>query len=395
MSETTPPEPTPPEPTPPPLMTTPLAALHDELGGRMVDFAGWSLPVHYEGAIAETNQVRSSAGLFDVSHMGVVDLVGPNVAAALETITPAGLTTLAPGKMRYALLTNADGGLIDDVMITRPLTDESGEHLVMVVNGSRRAVDLPHLRASLPTVEVVERAPYALLALQGPKAVDALTRLAPTVASMVFMDAITATLDGPGATDTPVEGVVIEVSRSGYAGEDGFELTIPAEIAEAVARLLFAQPEVAPAGLGARDALRLEAGLCLYGNDLDETTSPVEANLVWSMPKRRREAGDFPGGERILDELANGPSRIRVGLSPEGKRPVRDGAALRTPDGQPVGVVTSGGHGPTVERPVAMGYVPPALAAIGTRLIADVRGKDIPCVVVDLPFTPHRYVRGA
>lgn len=372
------------------LETTPLAALHDELGGRMVDFAGWSLPVHYDGAIAETKQVRSSAGLFDVSHMGVVDLVGPGVAEALETITPAGLTTLAPGRMRYALLTNADGGLIDDMMVTRPLTAESGEHLVLVVNGSRRSIDLPHLRASLPGIEVIERAPYALLALQGPKAVDALSRLAPPVASMVFMDAITTTIEGPG-----LEPTEIEVSRSGYTGEDGFELTIPAASAEAVARLLLAQPEVEPAGLGARDALRLEAGLCLYGNDLDETTSPVEANLVWSMPKRRREAGDFLGGPRVLDELASGPARVRVGLAPEGKRPVRDGASLRTVDGEPAGVVTSGGHGPTVDRPVAMGYVPPELAEIGTRLIADVRGKDVFCVVADLPFTPHRYARGA
>ncbi len=368
-----------------PLLTTPLAALHDELGGRMVDFAGWSLPVHYEGAIAETNRVRTSAGLFDVSHMGVVDLHGPNVAEALEALTPAGLTTLEPGRMRYALLTNADGGLIDDMMVTRPLSATSGEHLVLVVNGARRSVDLPHLRASLPTLDVVDRAPYALLALQGPKAVDALARLAPTVAAMIFMDAITIEIDG-----TP-----IEVSRSGYTGEDGFELTVPAEVADRIARLLLAQPEVGPAGLGARDALRLEAGLCLYGNDLDETISPVEANLVWSMPKRRREAGDFLGGQRVLDELAHGPSRVRVGLAPEGKRPVRDGAALRTPEGEAVGDVTSGGHGPTVERPVAMAYVPPLFADVGTRLIADVRGNDIPCVVAELPFIPHRYVRGA
>ncbi|MEZ5229491.1 MAG: glycine cleavage system aminomethyltransferase GcvT [Acidimicrobiales bacterium] len=366
-------------------LQTPLAALHDELGGRMVDFAGWSLPVHYEGAIAETNWVRASAGLFDVSHMGVVDLFGNGVAEALETITPAGITTLQPGKMRYALLTNAEGGLIDDMMVTRPESAEAGEHLVLVVNGARRAVDLPHLRASLAGIEVVERAPYALLALQGPKAVDALARLAPAVAELVFMEATTVDLDG----------TTVEVSRSGYTGEDGFELVVPAAGAETVARALLAQPEVRPAGLGARDALRLEAGLCLYGHDLDETISPVEADLVWSMPKRRREAGDFLGGARVLDELANGTTRVRVGLAPEGKRPVREGATLSTPDGEPAGVVTSGGHGPTVERPVAMGYVPPALATVGTRLIADVRGNDVPCVVADLPFTPHRYVRGA
>lgn len=372
------------------LLRTPLAGLHAELGGRMVDFAGWSLPVHYSGAIAETLQVRSSAGLFDVSHMGVLDLNGVGVAQALETITPAGLTTLDPGRMRYALLTNANGGLIDDMMVTRPADDVADEHLVLVVNGARRSIDLPHLRASLPAIEITERAPYALLALQGPKAVDALARLVPDVVDLVFMDAITVSVEHPDIGST-----MIDVSRSGYTGEDGFELTVPAVAAEAVARFLLAQPEVGPAGLGARDALRLEAGLCLYGNDLDESISPVEADLVWSMPKRRRETGDFLGSERILAELANGPTRIRVGLAPEGKRPVRDGATLTTPNGEPVGVVTSGGHGPTVDRPVAMGYVPPALAALGTRLIADVRGKDVPCVVADLPFTPHRYVRGA
>ncbi len=350
----------------------------------MVDFAGWSLPVHYEGAIAETNQVRRSAGLFDVSHMGVVDLIGPGVAAALETITPAGLTTLEPGRMRYALLTNTGGGLIDDMMVTRPLTDDAGEHLVVVVNGSRRSVDLPHLEASLDGIDVALRAPYALVAVQGPRAVEALARLAPEVAAMVFMDAITISIDG----------VEIEISRSGYTGEDGFELTIPGEAADRIARLLLDQPEVEPAGLGARDALRLEAGLCLYGNDLDETISPVEADLVWTMPKRRREAGDFLGSERILAELADGPSRTRVGLAPEGKRPVRDGATLRTLDGETIGIVTSGGYGPTVERPVAMGYVPPERSTVGTTLIADVRGNDVPCVVADLPFAPHRYVRG-
>ncbi len=368
------------EPTP-----TPLAGLHAEHGGRMVDFAGWSLPVQFEGAIAETNQVRRSAGLFDVSHMGVVDLTGPDVAAALETITPAGLTTLAPGRMRYALLTNETGGLIDDMMVTRPLDDRSGEHLVLVVNGARRSIDLPHLRTSLDGIDVAVRARYALLALQGPKAIDVMTRLAPEVGSMVFMDAISISIDG----------IDIEISRSGYTGEDGFELTVPGDGADSIARLLLDQPEVEPAGLGARDALRLEAGLCLYGNDLDETTSPVEADLVWAMPKRRREAGDFLGSERILAELAGGPRRIRVGLAPEGKRPVRDGADLRTLDGETVGVVTSGGYGPTVERPVAMGYVPLDRSTVGTRFIADVRGNDVPCVVAELPFTPHHYVRGA
>jgi aminomethyltransferase len=351
----------------------------------MVDFAGWSLPIQFEGAIAETNRVRSGAGLFDVSHMGVVDLVGPDVAMALEAITPAGLTTLAPGRMRYALLTNADGGIVDDMMVTRPQSAESGEHLVLVVNGARRQVDLAHLRESLPTLEVIERAPYALIALQGPAAVTALAPFAPAAEALVFME----------ATTVEIGGVEIEISRSGYTGEDGFELTVPADTAEAVARELLAQPGVGPAGLGARDALRLEAGLCLYGNDLDERTSPVEADLVWSMPKRRREAGDFLGAGRILAELANGPQRRRVGLAPEGKRPVRDGATLRSADGTPAGVVTSGGWSPTLERPIAMGYVSSDLASVGTIVIADVRGNDVPCVITDLPFVPNRYVRGA
>ncbi len=384
------------------LRTTPLRALHQELGGRLVDFAGWELPVQYEGVIAEHTWCRASAALFDVSHMGVVELrpgagsAGAAgvaaVAEALEALTPAAVTSLEPGRQRYALLTTDDGGIIDDLMVTN-----RGDHLVAVVNAGRRQVDLGHLRDRLTPagVEVIERTDVALLALQGPKAVDALARLVPAAARLVFMDHVVvaegATL--PDGTTGP-----LAVARSGYTGEDGFELTVAAERAEALARALLAQPEVRPAGLGARDTLRLEAGLPLYGHDIDLTTSPVEAELAWSIPKRRREDGRFPGAARVRAELADGPVRRRVGLRVEGRRPVRDGAPLRaagTGETAPAGVVTSGGYGPTVAAPVAMGYVATALADEGQSLIADVRGTNVAVRVTPLPFTPHHYVRGA
>ncbi len=362
------------------LRHTPLYALHTELGGRLVDFAGWELPIQYEGVIAEHTWCRESASLFDVSHMGVVELHGDDPATALERLTPAAITSLKPGKIRYSLFTLDNGGVLDDLMVTN-----AGSHLTLVVNAARRSVDLPHLRAGLPEIEVVERDDLALLALQGPRAVTALSRLAPAVAELFFLEATTIQIDG----------AEIGVSRSGYTGEDGFELTIANDDAERIARLLLAQPEVKPAGLGARDTLRLEASLCLYGHELDETTSPVEADLSWTMPKRRREAKDFPGAEVIMDHYDNGPARVRVGLAPTGKRPVRDGTSLQAPDGSPAGVVSSGGYGPTVERPIAMGYVPTQYRAIGTQLVADVRGNDVAVEVCELPFAPHRYHRRA
>ena len=362
------------------LRKTPLHALHTELGGRLVDFAGWELPIQYEGVIAEHTWCRQSAGLFDVSHMGVVELRGDDPATALERLTPAAITSLQPGKIRYSLFTLDNGGVLDDLMVTN-----AGDYLILVVNAARRPVDLPHLRDGLPELDVVERDDLALLALQGPKAVDALARLVPSVADLYFLEATTVELDG----------TQIGVSRSGYTGEDGFELTIPNDAAERIARLLLAQPEVKPAGLGARDSLRLEASLCLYGHELDETTTPVEADLTWTMPKRRREARDFPGADIIMDQYDNGPARLRVGLAPEGKRPVRDGTSLRTPEGEPAGTVSSGGYGPTVERPIAMGYVSTEHSAIGTTLIADVRGNDVTVVVCELPFSPNHYHRPA
>ncbi len=345
----------------------------------MVPFAGWDMPIQFEGVIAEHTQCRTGAGLFDVSHMAVIELRGDDPAAALERITPAGITTLAEGRQRYGVLTNDDGGIVDDFIVTN-----WGEHLTMVANASRRDVDLAYLTERLPDVDVIEMPNIALLALQGPEAARIVIGHDPSLADTVFLDNRMA----------EIGGVQIAAGRSGYTGEDGFELAVAADDADALARLLLEDPAARPIGLGARDTLRLEAGLCLYGNDLDETTSPVEAGLVWTMPKRRREAGDFTGADRIQRELADGPTRVRVGLQPTGKRPVREGAALRTPDSsEPIGTVSSGGFGPSVDRPVAMAFVPPDRSEIGTELIADVRGKDVACVVTSLPFTDHRYVR--
>jgi aminomethyltransferase len=378
------------------LRATALHALHVELGGRMVDFAGWELPIHYEGVIAEHTACRERAALFDVSHMGIVELRAsggtPAIAEALETLTPASVATIGAGRQRYALLTNEQGGIIDDCIIT-----DRGDHLMIVVNASRRSVDLDHIRAQLGGVEIVEREDLSLLALQGPEAATVLSRLCSSVDDLVFLDFVVVALDLVDADGSPTGVVVTDVglSRSGYTGEDGFELVVPNDVADAVARALLAQPEVTPAGLGARDTLRLEAGLALYGNDLDETTTPVEADLTWTMPKRRREDARFLGAERILAEYRDGPSRRRVGLRPVGRRPVRDGTQLRTSDGEPAGVVSSGGYGPTAEGPVAMGYVPTELATDGQVLIADVRGNDVEVHVAPLPFTPHRYHRGS
>lgn len=357
---------------------TPLHAWHVANGGRMVDFAGWELPIQYEGVITEHQWTRSSASLFDVSHMGVVEIHGDNPGLSLERLTPAGVSTLAPGRQRYGLLTNDQGGIIDDFMVVN-----SGSHLTMVVNASRAAVDVPHVIAGLPDCDVRFKLDASLLALQGPAAIEVIKRLAPALTETVFLDVARA----------EIGGVAVTASRSGYTGEDGFELMVAGDDAAiSLARTLLDQPEVHLAGLGARDTLRLEAGLHLYGNDLDETISPVEADLVWTMPKRRREAGGFPGAERIQRELADGPSRRRVGLQPQGKRPVRDHALL-TKDGVAAGVVTSGGFGPTVDRPVAMALVSPESTAIGTELLADVRGSQVTCTVAALPFAPHRYVR--
>ena len=368
------------------LRQTPLRDLHVELGGRLVEFAGWELPIRYEpGPMAEHLHTRESASLFDVSHMGIVELRGPEpaaVARTLETLVPAAVQTLDDGRQRYTLLTNDAGGVIDDLMVAR-----TGGHLTLVVNASRRDVDVEHLRAGLRPagVEVVERDDLALLAVQGPEAVAAVAELArdpALVTDMAFMDVRSLVLGG----------VTCTVSRSGYTGEDGVEIQVPAAAAVDLARRLLGSGAVRPAGLAARDSLRLEAGLCLYGHDLDESTTPVEAGLLWSIPRRRRDEGGYPGADVVRTQIASGPPRRRVGLRPTGRQPVRDGAALVDTGGAEVGTVTSGGYGPTVGGPVAMGYLTAGVPD-DAELTAVVRGKDLPVRLADLPFVAPRYRR--
>ncbi len=372
------------------LKRTPLYDLHHELGARMVPFAGWEMPVQYPaGVLAEHRQAREAAALFDVSHMGQLTLSAPGgweeVAAALEALMPQALLALADGRQRYGFFTNDAGGIEDDLMVAR-----YGETAFLVVNAARAEADLALLRAGLPaSVTITPHPERALLALQGPKAEAVLGAFAPEVAQMRFMDVI----------ETGCNGAPCRISRSGYTGEDGFEISVPAEAADELARALLAMDDVAPAGLGARDTLRLEAGLCLYGHDIDATTSPVEADLAWAIQKARRRGGaregGFPGAARILEELERGPARRRVGLRPEGRAPMREGTALFDAEdaAEPVGRITSGSFGPSVGAPVAMGYVPTALAEPGRRLWGELRGRRQPVSVAALPFVPHRYRR--
>ncbi len=361
---------------------TALYHWHIEQGAKMAAFAGYEMPISYPpGTLAEHAHCRTSAAMFDVAHMGVVEFYGERAAATLESIVPASIVDLPLGKSRYTLLTNEAGGVIDDLIITN-----LGSQFMAVVNASRRTDDLAHLRKHLEAfgVEVRERSDLGLLALQGPKAADVMDRLAPGVTELRAMQA---------RMNVRLGELLVTITRSGYTGEDGFEIVAPAESLDTLARLLGAQPEVAPAGLGARDTLRLEAGLCLYGNDLDETTTPVEANLTWTIQKRRRELGGFIGDDIILRQLATSPQRRRVGLAAEGRRPTRHGDIIRTVGGTDVGIVTSGTFGPTFGAPVAMGYVASSVAAVGTELIAEVRGSEVAVTVVELPFVGHRYVR--
>ncbi len=361
------------------LLETPLTGLHRELGGRMVGFAGYSMPVQYPaGIMAEHGTCRTGAALFDVSHMGQAELRGEGAAAALERVTPAELQALRAGRQRYALLMNESGGIIDDFMVAN-----LGDRLFLVLNASRKAVDIEAIGAVLPAgVSLVPRPDRALLALQGPGAEAILAPLAEgDVAAMPFM----------GVLESPVAGVPALITRSGYTGEDGFEIGIPAEGAERVARALLAAG-AAPAGLGARDSLRLEAGLPLYGQDIDETTSPVEAALTFSLGKRRRMEWNFAGAERVREELDSGPKRLRVGILPDGRQPARAHTEIAI-NGLPVGEVTSGGFGPSLNAPVAMGYVARAHAADGTALELMVRGRAIPARIAPTPFVPHRYKR--
>ena len=367
------------------LKRTPLYDLHVELGGKMVAFAGYALAVHYpSGIMKEHLHTRAAAGLFDVSHMGQRQLVGPDhatTAKALEAITPGDIVGLGSGRMRYTMLLNAEGGMVDDLMVTRMAEDG---RLGLVFNGARKAVDDAYVRSRLPgAVKLLAFEDRALLALQGPKAGAALGRHCPQAEALSFMTASPAHFDG----------IACHISRSGYTGEDGFEIAVAAADAPAVARALLAEPEVLPIGLGARDSLRLEAGLCLYGHDIDETTSPVEANLVWTIAKRRKIDQDFPAAAKIMGQLFNGPSRRRVGLRLEGRAPAREGADIASREGQIIGRVTSGGFSPSLNAPIAMGYVTPAFAADGCDLDIMVRGKALAARVAPLPFVPNRYKR--
>jgi aminomethyltransferase len=397
------------------LQKTPLHALHLELGARMVPFAGYSMPVQYPaGLMAEHHHTRASAGLFDVSHMGQLRLIGPDAAAAFETLMPVDVVDLPPGKQRYGLLLTQEGTIIDDLMFVNRGADpgaagpsqgataasagsdphaagERGGDIFVIVNGACKAGDIAHIQQHIGhRCQVIPLPDRGLLALQGPKAVDALRRLLPGVEKLVFMTG--AAFDWKGAD--------LFITRSGYTGEDGFEISVPGDRAEALARELLAQPEVKPVGLGARNSLRLEAGLCLYGNDIDTGTTPVEAALGWAMQKVRRtggaRAGGFPGAARVLAQMQGSEplARKRVGLVALERVPVREPSELQDANGVKVGEVTSGLLGPSIDKPVAMGYVTPEHAGIGTRLYALVRGKRVPMEVSAMPFVPNRYYRG-
>ena len=369
------------------LKTTPLGSWHRDLGARMVPFAGYAMPVQYDftgvladrcrgGVLAEHLHCRAQAGLFDVSHMGQAMLEGPGAAAALERLVPGDIAGLKPGRQRYTLLTNDAGGIVDDLMVA----NLGGGRLFLVVNASRKDVDFAHIGGNLPAdVRLTVMLDRVLLALQGPAAAGVVG----AASGLSFM----------GVAETDVAGIRCLVSRSGYTGEDGFEISAHADQAEALANALLAHESVVPAGLGARDSLRLEAGLCLYGNDIDETTTPIEAGLTWVIGKRRKMNWDFPGGAAMREQLDNGAPRLRVGIRPDGRAPARAGTLVLDTDGVEVGTVTSGGFSPTLNAPIAMGYVRRDRSDDGTALTPMVRGKPLPATVVPMPFVPHRYAR--
>lgn len=366
------------------LLVTPLNALHRALGARLVPFAGYAMPVQFPaGILAEHLHTRTKASLFDVSHMGQIRLSGPDAAASLESLVPADIIGLPVGHQRYTYFTNDAGGIEDDLMVAN-----TGDALMLVNNASRKANDLAWLRSRIGNrCQIEPLADRALLALQGPASARVLARLVPSVAAMRFMQVAPATVDG----------IELSLSRSGYTGEDGFEISVRASDAERLAKRLLADDDVAPAGLGARDSLRLEAGLCLYGHDIDSTISPVEAALAWAIQKVRRNggvrAGGFPGAQAILRQIEQGTARRRVGLIPDGRAPIREGEALFDSQQREVGRITSGGFGASVNGPIAMALVETKYAAPGLTLTAVVRDRPRPCRVVALPFVPHQYCR--
>lgn len=356
---------------------TPLDAFHRQQGARMVPFAGYDMPVQYDGIIAEHRQAREHAALFDVSHMGQATVRGADAARVLESLMPGDLRNLADGEIRYTMLTNPTGGILDDLMVARV-----ADGFRLVVNAACKEQDIDHIAAALDgDCRLEPETDRALLALQGPSAAAVLSALSDGVRDMAFMTMRALDLDGWAAI----------VSRSGYTGEDGFEISVAAADAEPLVRRLMAEPEVKPAGLGARDSLRLEAGLCLYGNDIDTTTTPIEARLAWTISARRRAEGGFPGADVIARQLADGPARKRVGIRPDGRAPARAHAAITDGDGAPIGEVTSGGFGPTVGGPIAMGYVKAEFAVPGTEVNLMVRDRALPAKVVKLPFVEHHY----
>ncbi|MEP6149957.1 MAG: glycine cleavage system aminomethyltransferase GcvT [Nisaea sp.] len=360
------------------LLKTPLHGLHVELGAKMVPFAGYDMPVQYPAGVkAEHLHTRAKAGLFDVSHMGQVKLSGAVAARDLERLVPGDLDGLSVGQMRYSMFTNDAGGILDDLMVCRI---EDG--LMVVVNAACKDADIAHMRAHLSS-EITVLEDRALIALQGPGAEMALSALAPAAATLSFMT----------GAEMDVDGAACFVTRSGYTGEDGYEISVPGDQADALARKLLAQNDVEAIGLGARDSLRLEAGLCLYGHDIDETTTPVEAALTWSIGKRRREEGSFPGADIILDQTKNGAPRKRVGILPDGRAPAREGTEIQAPDGTSIGTITSGGFGPSLEAPLAMGYVTTGHAAAGSAVNVVVRGKALPAATAKMPFVPNGYKR--
>ncbi len=367
------------------LKSTPLEALHVGLGAKMVPFAGYNMPVQYPlGVLKEHLHTRDQAGLFDVSHMGQAELTGPDVDAALETLVPGDLKGLKPGQIRYTLLLNEAGGIIDDLMVTRPAEVGKENTLYLVVNAACKDGDFAHIAAKLKGRATLARhEDAALLALQGPKAVAVLSKFIPAAALMGFMTSRVDTF----------EDVTVRLFRSGYTGEDGYEISVPVAAATSVANALLAEPSVQAIGLGARDSLRLEAGLCLYGSDIDTATTPSEAALNWVIGTRRRAEGGFPGAAKILDQIKNGAPKKRVGIKPLGKAPARAHTEIQDGNGQSIGEITSGGFGPSFNGPVAMGYVTSAFAKIGTPVTLIVRGQPHPAEIAALPFVPHRYFK--